>query len=372
MMSSYNYTPHGKQKSFNKRKKGENQEEAQNIKNKLKQNIQRSSIWNQHTYDVGIWTKEKIDSKINGKQSLTSIVNRTPKQNSYPRIINSGQESSLSSLSQNNYKPRKKKKDKVNEYIKTNEHRLNKNVSHQQITNNNSRPTRQNKKVQLGSDSTSGKSYNMNSEQNYIQINKTSSPKDTEFKRLKIFTDIYNPNKQSLSPIGTQTESTNSPNHQTTQPHQHTSFKATNQPKRVNEKRRNKIPHSKSITNLPIISKQQKMNAFGFKSGSKSNDYQKNNFTPIETTIQPTLESLQKSQINDYFGDKLSTKLIENLRIINLSINGLDLGKGKHSLLQLCSNLQDKGADLLCLTETKTNWHRQYLVQKFSATLKTA
>ena len=66
-MSSYNYTPHGKQKSFNKRKKGENQEEAQNIKNKLKQNIQRSSIWNQHTYDVGTWTKEKMESEINGK-----------------------------------------------------------------------------------------------------------------------------------------------------------------------------------------------------------------------------------------------------------------------------------------------------------------
>ena len=114
------------------------------------------------------------------------------------------------------------------------------------------------------------------------------------------------------------------------------------------------------------------MNVFGFKSGSKINDYQEDNFTIIETTIQPILESLQKSQRNDYFGDKLSTKPIENLRIIYLNINGLDLGKGEHFLLQLCSNLQDKGADLLCLTETKTNWHRQYLVQKFSATLKTA
>ena len=107
------------------------------------------------------------------------------------------------------------------------------------------------------------------------------------------------------------------------------------------------------------------MNVFGFKSASKINDYQKNISTPIETTIQPTLESLQKSQINDYFGDKLSTKLIENLRIINLSINGLDLGKGKHSLLQLCSNLQDKGSDLICLTETNTNWHGQCFVQTF-------
>ena len=167
-------------------------------------------------------------------------------------------------------------------------------------------------------------------------------------------------------------EGTNSLNLQTTQPHQHSFFNAATQPKRVNEKRRNTRPHSKSTTNLPIRSKQRKTNIFGFKSGSKINDYQKDSLTSIETIIQPTLESLQKSQQNDYFGDQLSTKPIENLRIISLNINGLDIGKDEHSLLQLCSNLQDKGVDLLCLIETNTNWHRQYLVQKFSATLKTA
>ena len=39
---------------------GKNQEEAQNINNKLNHNIQRTSIWNQHTYDVDTWTKEKM------------------------------------------------------------------------------------------------------------------------------------------------------------------------------------------------------------------------------------------------------------------------------------------------------------------------
>ena len=86
----------------------------------------------------------------------------------------------------------------------------------------------------------------------------------------------------------------------------------------------------------------------------------KDNFTPIKNSIQPTLESLQTSQINDYFEDELFTKLIENIRIISLNINGLDLGKGEYSLPQLCSNLQDKGEYLLCLTETNINWHRQY------------
>ena len=78
------------------------------------------------------------------------------------------------------------------------------------------------------------------------------------------------------------------------------------------------------------------MNAFGFKRNLTINDHQKDKLNQIESTIQPTLESLQKSQNNDYFGDKLSTKLIKHLRIISLNINGLDLGKGEHSLLQLC------------------------------------
>ena len=138
-------------------------------------------MWNQHTYDVGTLTKEKRKSEINGKQSWAYIVNRTPKQNSYPHTINPSQSSSLSSLSHNNYKPRKKKKNKMNEYIKTTEHRLNKNAPQKKNTNNKSRPTRQNKKAQLGSESTSGENCNKNSKKNF------SSPKDIEPKRLKIF-----------------------------------------------------------------------------------------------------------------------------------------------------------------------------------------
>ena len=82
---------------------------------------------------------------------------------------------------------------------------------------------------------------------------------------------------------------------------------------------------------------------------------------------QPPL--IVTSQENEYFGDKVTTKPKENLRIISLNINGLDLGNGEHSLLQLCLNLQDKDVDLLCLTETKVNCQRYHLVQRFSATL---
>ena len=114
------------------------------------------------------------------------------------------------------------------------------------------------------------------------------------------------------------------------------------------------------------------MTGFGFKCDQKVHDLQKDIFTTNGNTIQATLESLQESQRNDYFGDKLTTKPNENLRIISLNINELDLGKGEHSLLQLCLNLQDKGVDLLCLAEKNFNWQRYHLVQRFSATFKKA
>ena len=64
--------------------------------------------------------------------------------------------------------------------------------------------------------------------------------------------------------------------------------------------------------------------------------------------------------------------LVIHLLVVLVSVVGLGLGKGKHSLLQVCLNLQDKGVDLLCLTETNVNWKRHHLVQRFSVTLKKA
>ena len=71
-----------------------------------------------------------------GKHSWSSIVSKNPNQNFYPCTINLGQASSLSSLSHNNYKQRRKKKDKVSEYIETMEKRLNKNSSKKQTNHN--------------------------------------------------------------------------------------------------------------------------------------------------------------------------------------------------------------------------------------------
>ena len=55
-----------------------------------------------------------------------------------------------------------------------------------------------------------------------------------------------------------------------------------------------------------------------------------------------------------------------------MNINGLELGKGGHSLLQLCLTLKEKGVDMVCLTESNVHWERAHVYQQFRQTLKDA
>ena len=120
-ISSYKEQTTRETKEFQKKEqKGQNIEAIQSNKTKPSKNKQRTSMLNQHTYDVGTWTKDKIEMELLfNEMSWASIVSRTPKQNSYPCTINVSQNSSLSSISHNNYRQRRKKKDKVNEFIET-------------------------------------------------------------------------------------------------------------------------------------------------------------------------------------------------------------------------------------------------------------
>ena len=70
-------------------------------------------------------------------------------------------------------------------------------------------------------------------------IQQNNPPKQTDHnpKRLKIFTEIYNPKKHTTNFIGLQTESINSLN-ETAQPPHHSSHKTTKSPKKLKEKRR--------------------------------------------------------------------------------------------------------------------------------------
>ena len=109
---------------------------------------------------------------------------------------NLSQESSFSSLSHNNYRQRRKKKDNVNEYIETVEKRLTNNASKKQIHHNKPKVTIPQNKDQSVAELTNDKSPAMIKQQNNLN-KKTITSKDPELKRLKILTEIYNPkNKQ--------------------------------------------------------------------------------------------------------------------------------------------------------------------------------
>ena len=199
--------------------------------------------------------------------SWSSIVSRTPKRNSYPTTIKLHQSSSISSISENNYEPIRKKKDKVNEFLDKMKKRSKTSV-----------PTHQ-------SNYTTKKSHKASS--NIEPPNKQSTIKTTSTtKRLKIFSEIYTPTKHDTDLIGIQTESINSPieNAKLIQPSPKNINQSSNQTK---ELRRVGCQKKQTTKDLPNKPKQSKMTGFGFKC-SRNNPTHQNDIPLISNrTIQP-------------------------------------------------------------------------------------
>ena len=55
-----------------------------------------------------------------------------------------------------------------------------------------------------------------------------------------------------------------------------------------------------------------------------------------------------------------------------MNINGLELGKGGHSLLQLCLTLKEKGFDIGCITEKMFIGKKAHVYHNFRQSLKDA
>ena len=149
------------------------------------------------------------------------------------------------------------------------------------------------------------------SDKNPPNIQKSKSPNqqtatlnNPEFKRLKIFTEIYNPTKHKTNLMRLQTESINNLK-DTEQPLPHSPHNTTQSPNKLKVKRRYETSKNNKKANLPNKPKQQKMTGFGFKCDQKAHDPQKDIFTSNGNTIQATLKSTQESKRNEYFGDKL-------------------------------------------------------------------
>ena len=83
---------------------------------------------------------------------------------------------------------------------------------------------------------------------------------------------------------------------------------------------------------------------FGFK-GKATTSKQKYSSEPKQDT---QMEINIEITNNTSYGDKLNTIHPNSLRIFYININGMDIGKSDHSLLQLCQTLKSKAADIIC------------------------
>ena len=137
---------------------------------------------------------------------------------------------------------------------------------------------------------------------------------------------------------------------------------------------RTNTPKRKATTPNKIsfpTTKQDSLKAFGFR--------EKPQTTPkpfpqqlTHSTTQTKIQDLKPFDTNESKGDTLNILDPNHIRIFYMNINGIELGKGGHSLLQLCVTLKAKGVDLVCLTETNVHWERSHVYHKFRQTLKEA
>ena len=86
--------------------------------------------------------------------------------------------------------------------------------------------------------------------------------------------------------------------------------------------------------------------------------------------MQPSIQQIGPFDTNEFKVDELTWIDLNHIRIFYMNINGLKLGQGGHSLLQLCLTLKEKGVNIVCLTETNVHCARAHVYHKFRQTLK--
>ena len=89
------------------------------------------------------------------------------------------------------------------------------------------------------------------------------------------------------------------------------------------------------------------------------------NAIPIDKTMQPSIQDIETFDTNEFKDDKLILLDPNHIRIFYMNINGLKLGQGGHSLLQLCLTLKEKRVEIVRLIETNAHWARAHVYHKF-------
>ena len=285
----------------------------------MNNNNKSKSMWNKNSYDGETWTKERMQKVIqmNSHISWATIVDRTPKQQPYPSTINAVQEVStqhtLSTLTINTSEQKgKKKKDKVNDYIKSWEKRSKPAPSTTKLTNS---------KSSLESTKISKEPNPTNPLSNKRHISSTN--------------DIY----QSLT--------SNKRQHRTS----------------LTLKKRLPV-----FTNF-CIQKQNKLQQkglqiFGFKYTSKNQT--QSTKRQQTNSIQTSTHNTTKLTENTYKGDTLTKLNSSHIRLFYIHINGTDSGRGDHTLIQLCQYLKEMGVDFIGLTEINVHWKIHHVINNFN------
>ena len=131
-------------------------------------------------------------------------------------------------------------------------------------------------------------------------------------------------------------------------------------------------PKRKVITPTKIhfqTIKQDSLISFGFREKIQTKPNQLPH-QPTNNTTQSKIQNLTPFDTKESKGDTLDILNPNHIRTFYIDINGLELGKGRHSLLQLCLTLKEKGVGMVYLTETNVHWKRAHVYHQFRQTLK--
>ena len=116
-------------------------------------------------------------------------------------------------------------------------------------------------------------------------------------------------------------------------------YTQTNQTRKILTVDRTITPKRKILTPTKprlLTTKQDDLTAFGFRA-KIATPSPKNQQPQLSNTLQTPIQKIEPFATNEFKGDRMNKHDPNHIRIFYMNINGLKLGQGGHSLLQLLS-----------------------------------
>ena len=321
----------------------------------------RNKNWNQNKYELGTWTKPKFEQSLSLR-----IANKNPQHfNSYPSIIQSSICSNISSLTK--VKSFKTTKNKVKQFLNKWKNRKNnktkiQNNSMKQNSNDELSPHNQHSIESSTNWSRTIENFNHNISDNQPSLQSSST-------KLTRDPNATSSPKKNHSPIAYSKWQPAIANTSRLNAYTH-----NNKPKKTLTFDRTIDPKRKALTPTKLHlqrTQQDSLKAFGFRVKGPSQSHHIPQL-PIDKTTQTTIHQIEHFDTNEFKGEKLTLLTPNHIRICYMHINGLELGKGGHILLQLCLTLKEKGVGIVSITKTNVHWEWAHDYHNFKQTLKDA